>query len=152
MRAGCLMAFFTALAMGQAWGFRKYSADLADRVAIGGYDPVVYAETGRAEKGAPIFFHEWEGVIWRFINKANQRKFAGEPEKFAPALGGYCATGLALGKAAECDPRFYAIHKGKLYLFGNAEARDLWLQDPEKYIALGEKAYAQLMQDVQAKG
>ena len=126
-----------------AYGFRPFDADPMSRVALGGFDPVAYLETGKAVLGAPIFFVEWGGVFWRFATKANQRKFEAEPEKFLPEVGGYCATSLAEDKTVRCDPTEFVVHEGRLFVFGNEAAKAEWLKDPEKYIQEAEAAYQQ---------
>ncbi len=133
-----------------AHGFRKFNADPASLVAVGGYDVVAYLDEGKAVRGAPIFFVEWEGVYWRFKTKANQRKFEANPEKYSPEFGGYCAVGIANGKLAGCDPRLFAIHEGRIYVFGDRDQLNLWKRNPGKYIRDGRIFYEQLVADLES--
>jgi YHS domain-containing protein len=126
------------------FSFRKFNSNPADLLALGGYDAVAYVESGRAVKGAPIFFHQWEGVYWRFANKANLQKFRANPKKFAPDLGGYCALSMADEKSNPCDPRVFAVYNGQLYVFGNEAVKQRWLKDPERFIREGRLAYTRM--------
>ncbi len=126
--------------------FRPFSADPKSLLALGGYDSVAYVETGQAVKGAPIFFYFWNGVYWRFATQANLRKFQSTPERYAPALGGYCALSLADEAINPCDPTVFAVHEGKLYVFGNEEVKATWMKDPEHYIKEGQQVYERLLE------
>ncbi|MEM6355700.1 MAG: YHS domain-containing (seleno)protein, partial [Pseudomonadota bacterium] len=72
--------------------------------AIDGTDPVAYFTEGKPVEGSSDFTHEWNGATWRFSSAENRDLFAGDPEKYAPQYGGYCAWAVAQGYTASTDP------------------------------------------------
>lgn len=107
-------------------------------VAIDGYDPVAYFTEGRPARGSDKFEHEWMGATWRFATAANRDAFAQNPEKYAPAYGGYCAYAVAHGTTADIDPAAWAIVRGRLYLNLSPEIKAEWEKDRENYIRLAD--------------
>lgn len=90
--------------------------NLADGVALQGYDPVSYFD-GKPQPGDTGITSQFEGVTYRFANKESRQKFADNPRKFAPAYGGWCATAMADGRKVEVEPTNYKITGGRLFLF-----------------------------------
>lgn len=88
----------------------------AQGLAILGYDPVAYFTLGRAVEGSPDYEHNWRGARWRFTNEDHLEKFVGEPQRYAPRYGGYCAGAMWRGFKASVDPEAFAIIDGRLYL------------------------------------
>ncbi|RJQ62356.1 MAG: YHS domain-containing protein [Desulfobacteraceae bacterium] len=94
-------------------------------VAIKGYDPVAYHTEGRPVKGKKEYSSKWNDAEWYFANEENRNMFAGNPERYAPQYGGYCARSLSTtGRPAGVDPETFRIIDGKLYLNWDAEAAD----------------------------
>jgi hypothetical protein len=86
-------------------------------VAIKGYDPVAYFTMKRPIKGSEEFELEWLAATWRFSNEEHRTLFAGNPVKYAPQYGGFCADGIAYGDTTtNIDPAAWRIIDGKLYL------------------------------------
>jgi YHS domain-containing protein len=52
-----------------------------------------------------------------------------------------CAMGLAAGKAVKVDCTINADVNGKTYCFGNEDAKNAFMQDPEGNIAKAEKTF-----------
>lgn len=109
-------------------------------VAIDGYDTVAYFSEKKATKGSEQYTYDWAGAKWHFATEANRIAFAGDPEKFAPQYGGYCALNIAYGaisrKPVSAD---FEVYRGKLYLFGEATAnmtpkKNWWQSGPVKNI------------------
>ena len=113
-------------------------------VAIHGYDPVAYHTVGRPVEGSKAFTHEWKGATWRFANAAHRDLFAADPERYAPAYGGYCAYAVAQGGKADIDPNAWSIVDGQLYLNLNPRIQRLWQQDIAGYIARADANWPQL--------
>jgi YHS domain-containing protein len=61
------------------------------------------------------------------LTKAKQFWNAG----LVPEYGGMCTTGLALGKKIPTDCTLNESAWGKAYCFGNKEAREAYMKDPE---------------------
>lgn len=124
-----MITFCAGLALAAA---RDHANVGKDRVGIKGYDPTSYLN-GSPTKGNAGITAEHEGVIYRFASEANRAKFVAEPNRFAPAYGGWCATAFALDKGkVDIDPKNYKVTDGRLFLFykgwgGNALKE--WVKD-----------------------
>jgi YHS domain-containing protein len=103
--------------------------------AVKGYDVVAYFEDGRALEGSSDFEVEWHGATWRFASAEHRDRFAADPQRYAPQYGGYCAYGMAKGKAVGIDPQAWTIVDGKLYLNYSKKVQALWEQDVPGYVA-----------------
>ena len=108
-------------------------------VAIQGTDPVAYFREGKLVRGNSQFQHEWKGAIWHFSSSQNRDLFAGNPEKYAPQYGGYCAYAVSRGYVAPIDPAAWTIVEGKLYLNFSLQVRDVWAKDIPGNIAKANK-------------
>ena len=97
--------------------------------ALRGYDPVAYFQTGQATPGKEAYRLIWQDAIWSFSSLENRDAFAQEPERYAPANGGYCTFGIVLSKKFDGDPEVWLIHDGRLYVFLNVDVQEAFLQD-----------------------
>ena len=117
-------------------------------VAINGYDPVAYFLEGEPEPGNPYYTTVWRGAEWRFVSSRNLALFRAQPTRYAPQFGGFSVYGVARGKAYDADPRLFDIIDGKLYFSPNQRVRDLWLENPEGYIAEADRIWRAGRDDV----
>ena len=97
--------------------------------AIRGYDPVAYHTEGKPVAGKRAHRVEWKGATWSFASAENKALFEGDPEKYAPRYGGYCAWAVSNGGTASIDPDAWTIVDGKLYLNYSLGVREQWSQD-----------------------
>ncbi len=104
------------------------NVDNAD-IALHGYDPVAYFTAGKPTTGDKQFSAKYDGATYYFASAANRSEFEKNPAKYAPAFGGFCAMGAALGKKLDGDPAYWRIVDGKLYLNVGAPAQKRWLED-----------------------
>ena len=74
-------------------------------IAVRGTDVVAYATQGRPVAGRAEFAHAWRGATWRFASAAHRDLFAADPERYAPAYGGFCAYAVSEGYTAPDRPR-----------------------------------------------
>ena len=102
---------------------------VSDGAAIGGTDPVSYFRQGEPLPGSDEFTTTWDGVTWKFSSAENRDAFVADPEKYAPAFGGYCATGASFGRKFPIDPVYWNIVDGTLYLNNSSSAQDVFLKD-----------------------
>ena len=79
--------------------------------------------------GSAKFATVYNDATYRFANRANLAAFEANPEKYAPAYGGYCAYGVSVGAKFDGDPRFWEIVDGKLYLNLNQDIQQTWVED-----------------------
>lgn len=54
---------------------------------------------------------------------------------------GMCAMGLAKGQEIETDCSVTADYKGKTYCFGNEDAKDAFMKNPEENLAEAKEHY-----------
>lgn len=124
----------------------EINVDQDSNLAIRGYDPVAYFESGRPTKGSPEFSYVWKNAKWVFSSAENRDMFKANPAAYAPQFGGYCAYGAANGHVADGDPEAWQIHKGKLYLNLNARVHEVWQSQIDGNIADGDAKWPQLVQ------
>ncbi len=129
-------------------GFRPISVT-PENVALQGYDTVAYFLDGRAVKGSPANSVEWNGAVWRFHSKTNLKLFKKDPDKYAPAFGGYCALSVADGEAVVCDPEAFFIDDGKLYVMKNKDILEIWQKDPSTYLAKARSNWVHMVKDAE---
>jgi YHS domain-containing protein len=112
-------------------------------VAIKGYDPVAYWTEGKPMEGSEEFSAQWHGATWQFSSQANLDLFKGNPEKYAPQYGGYCAWAMADGKGrtVRISPDAWNIYNGKLYLNFNQNVLKEWLTTRDADIEVADRNY-----------
>jgi YHS domain-containing protein len=99
-------------------------------VAIRGTDPVAYFTQAKPVQGSAEFAADYQGATWHFSSSENREIFLTNPEKYAPAYGGYCAYALSLGAyKVETDPNAWSIVDGRLYLNKTPVVRSIWETD-----------------------
>jgi len=96
---------------------------------VQGYDLVSYQNSKRPIRGNGHFLAVHDGVTYLFANEANREAFDGNPQKYLPAYGGYCAFGVSVGKKFVGDPEVWRLVDGKLYLNLDENIQDQWLKD-----------------------
>ena len=97
--------------------------------AVQGYDVVSYQAGKRPVRGNGHFATTHNGATYLFSSAANLEAFKGNPDKYVPAYGGYCAYGVSVGKKFTGDPEVWRVVDGKLYLNLDAGIQDEWLKD-----------------------
>lgn len=117
---------------------------VTDAGAIRGFDPVAYHLEHRPVPGLPTISAEWNGVSWRFASEANRARFLGDPQRYAPQYGGYCAYGTSRGYKVGTDPEAFAIVDGKLYLNYSKSVQLTWNLDRPGHIAAADRHWLTL--------
>ena len=113
-------------------------------VAAGGYDVVSYHQKSGPVQGTGWHTAEHDGVTYLFTSKGNKKKFVADPDKYAPAYGGYCAYGVSVGKKFYIDPLSWHIQDGKLYLNLDKKIQKKWLKDVDGYISKADKNWGEI--------
>ncbi len=85
-------------------------------LAIHGYDVVAYFTQGQPTVGDAQYSVAHNDATYRFSSQAHLDTFKGNPEKYAPLYGGYCAYGVSVGAKFDGDPHLWKIVDGALYL------------------------------------
>ena len=88
----------------------------APGLALHGYDPVAYFKQNKPVQGVADYATIYKKATYRFSSKENLEAFKSNPDKYAPAYVGFCAYGVSVNAKFDGDPRYWTIHKGKLYL------------------------------------
>ena len=104
---------------------------------ISGYDPVSYFTKGMAQRGSGYHVADHEGVTYAFASEENKELFQASPNKYAPAYGGWCAYGVAVGKKFVADPTVWKIVDGTLYLNLDRGIQSKWNKDIPGHIETG---------------
>jgi YHS domain-containing protein len=74
---------------------------------------------------------------YMFANAANKAAFEQDPARYEIQLNGSCAR---MGAPVGGNPDLYAVHNGRIYIFGSANCKTLFVAAPEKYLDSGEAA------------
>ena len=64
-------------------------------VAIEGYDPVAFFTQGKPVKGNAQFQSSYKGATYYFASADDKGAFDGNPAKYEPQFGGFCAYGVS---------------------------------------------------------
>ena len=107
-------------------------------VILAGYDTVAYHTVGEPVKGKPDITAVHNDAIYRFASKKNRNLFVADPEKYAPAYGGFCAYGATFGKKFEVDGKAFEVVDGQLYVNKNRSVYKTWSKDVPGNIAKSE--------------
>jgi YHS domain-containing protein len=143
----CLVGFSLAVGIGGAPALADESVNTGyfGGVAIMGYDTVAYFTQGRPVKGSEAFSYEWLGTPWFFANEEHRQMFIGDPVKFAPQYGGYCAGEVAMeGSSSNIDPEAWRIIDGKLYLSYNQGFAAALDSHPDELLAKADSKWPAL--------
>jgi YHS domain-containing protein len=118
--------------------WRTSTVDGAGKVMLQGHDAVAYFTANDAVRGQRDHALEHMGVIWYFASAANREAFRREPDRYMPQFGGYCSNGInyATPGGGGGGPNGWRIYRGKLYVFGDQQARDHFEMDTELNIRL----------------
>lgn len=129
----------TAICIGSPAAAEPMSPVPGKRVALSGYDPVAYFTVGRPEKGSSEFWFAFDDAVYLFASGEHRATFAKDPVRYAPQYDGFCTMALTtLGTKLEPDPHAWAIHDGKLYVFGKPAGRGMFKDDPGGYVEKAE--------------
>lgn len=85
-------------------------------------------------KGQSQFAAQHDGRVYLFPGEEQQQMFLRQPDKYAPALGGDCVVALVeLNKRVPGNLNYAVLHKNRLHLFANEQAKSMFLAGPAKY-------------------
>lgn len=124
--------------------------DESGNVAAHGHDVVAYFTAGEPVPGSTEHSLQWRGAEWHFASEKHLAMFRDNPEKYAPAYGGYCAFGVARGKALASSPQHWSIHDGRLFFNLDAEIHSNWSKAQEKLIAAADEHWPELVEQAAA--
>lgn len=113
-------------------GTAAFAADTPPpALALGGLDPIALAD-GKETPGLETIEATYGRFKYRFATAENKKAFEAKPEERAIQFGGACGRmGPFSGTG---DPKRYAVHDRRIYIFASPGCRDGFLRDPEKHI------------------
>lgn len=103
-------------------------------LAMQGFDPVAYFNVGEPTKGDYRITAVYNDATYWFSSEENKATFEGNPEAYAPAYGGFCAFGTAMGFKFDGDPNYWKIVDDKLYLNLSETIQTRWQEDIPGFI------------------
>jgi YHS domain-containing protein len=142
----CLTAAAQAQAPTTSGGSGQALLNLDNTVALHGYDPVAYFTKNRAVRGRKWILERLGGATYYFASRANRYTFLGDAPRYQPQVGGYCVTSMAAGRLEDIDPHVFLIYEGKLYLFHDGEAMNVFLNNPRRIIYEATQNYFRMAQ------
>lgn len=98
-------------------------------IILAGHDTVAYHTQGKPVLGQADITAVHQNAIYRFSSEKNRDLFVSNPEKYAPAYGGYCAFGTSFGKKFEIDGKAFEVVNGQLYVNKNLNVYETWKKD-----------------------
>ena len=103
-------------------------------LALEGYCPVSLKRMNKWVKGAPSIQSVFDGHTYYFANGQGKQMFDDQPATCVPALGGDCAVSyVKMGKRVPGNIRHAALHGGRLFLFANAQGKQMFMADSNAY-------------------
>jgi len=138
---------FTAK-MQELWAGELKSQHLDEnRLAVKGFDPVAYIDENKAAAGDEKITSLYRGATYRFSTPEHRKRFAADPEKYAPQYGGWCATGVAHGDKIDIDPTRFKVTNRRLFLFYKGllgDALDAWNKDEPRLTQSADENWPKL--------
>lgn len=113
-------------------------------LALHGYDPVAFFTVSAPTPGSAEFATVHEGATYYFASRENLETFEENPDRYAPAFGGFCAYGVSVGKKFDGNPRYWTIEEGRLYLNLNADIARKFAEDVAGSVAKAEKQWRKI--------
>src|SRR5262245_12726269 len=107
-------------------------------VALGGYDPVAYFDTGKPTHGVETITASYGGARYLFASEVHRNSFLANPKKYVPEFGGFCAVGTSFGEKVDVDPTTGKVVEGKLYLNNSPKAQVIFDKDTPGTISRAE--------------
>jgi YHS domain-containing protein len=99
-------------------------------IALDGLDPVLLVQ-GKEVPGKPAISATRGQYKYFFVNDVNKTLFEKDAARYEIQLGGSCAR---MGPQVGSNPDLFAVHKGRIYVFGSGECQRLFQESPEKYL------------------
>lgn len=110
-------------------------------LALDGYDPVAYFESGKPTHGKPKIQTSYDGARYLFASEGHRKAFIKNPTKYLPEFGGFCAVGTSFGEKVDVDPETGKVVNGKLYLNNSPKVQEIFDKDPGGTISRAEKEW-----------
>lgn len=99
-------------------------------IPLEGLDPVMLSQ-GKEAQGDMKYKVTRGRFQYIFVSAQNKATFEKDPSRYEIQLDGHCAR---MGAPTTGNPDLYAVHNGRIYVFGSPECQNLFKATPEKYL------------------
>lgn len=113
-----------------AWSINAQNPAAETLIPLEGLDPVMLSQ-GKEVQGDMKYTVTRGQFQYLFANADNKATFEKEPARYEIQLNGHCAR---MGPPTGGNPDLYAVHNGRIYIFGSEECQKLFKAAPEKYL------------------
>ena len=103
-------------------------------IILAGHDAVAYFTEGKPVLGKATITAVHNDAIYRFSSQKNRDMFVSNPDKYAPAYGGFCAYGATFGKKFEINGKAFEIVDGVLYVNKDESVYKAWAKNIPTHI------------------
>ena len=99
-------------------------------IPLEGLDPVLLTQ-GKEVQGDMKFTVTRGQFQYMFASAESKATFEKDPARYEIQLDGHCAR---MGSPTHGNPDLYAVHNGRIYIFGSEECQTAFKAAPEKYL------------------
>src|ERR671929_1263190 len=99
-------------------------------IPLEGLDPVMLSQ-GKEVQGDMKYKVTRGRFQYLFASAENKATFEKDPARYEIQLDGHCAR---MGSPTTGNPDLYAVHNGRIYIFGSEECQTSFKAAPEKYL------------------
>lgn len=136
------------------WGFpalpqaNKLALNLdKNGVGIQGYDPVAFFKQGKPVKGSAEFHSSYKGATYYFASAEDKAAFDGNPAKYEPQFGGFCAYGVSQGHLAPVKIEATQVVNGRLLMQYDIDVKNEFNKDQAGNLAKADKNWSSLSKE-----
>ncbi|MBL0182511.1 MAG: YHS domain-containing protein [Chitinophagaceae bacterium] len=118
----------------------KYFNNINDKgVILDGYDAVAFFIDNKPVQGDEKFQYSYQDAIYYFASQQHLDLFKGNPDKYKPQFGAWCAYAVSLGRVAPIDVNTFSIVDGRLVIQHNERAVKGWNKDVAGNLSKADK-------------
>lgn len=136
------------IASSAAWAGVDTETD-ENGIILAGHDAVAYFTQGKPVLGKATITAVHNDAIYRFSSEENRDMFVSNPDKYAPAYGGFCAYGATFGKKFEINGKAFEIVDGVLYVNKDENVYKAWAKSIPTHIDEADQEWPKI-KDVSA--
>ena len=125
-----LLAIAAVVCLGAGSAVLGQAHDQEVEAALEGLDPVLLVQ-GKEVMGSLKISSVRGRFKYYFVNEEDKATFEKEPTRYEIQLNGACAR---MGAPVEGSLDNYAVHNGRIYIFGSEECKTRFVAAPEKYL------------------
>ena len=123
----------------------KYFNNLNEKgVILNGYDPVAFFTDNKPVLGNEKFQFSYQDAVYYFVSQEHLDLFKGNPEKYKPQFGAWCAYAISLGRIAPIDVNTFSIVDSRLVIQHNERAVKGWNKDVAGNLTKADKYWPEV--------